>query len=158
MDPVFQKVLGKKKQTQKEWLSFNARNWNLNAISLPSQIWYKRNKIIFNRMIFCFSRHCHSFSISPLIIFYIICMCQPNCSGHLFGSHKINWSFKKASIKVIIILFLDKESSLIIHQFVCKNMYTCVCSHTHIIFFICVYSSNFFIWDFSILTKELRWI
>ena len=83
----FPESLGRK--IQEDWLSFIVRNQNLSTISLQSQISYKMKKY-FNWIIFYISRQLYSISLSSIIVFNIICMCQVNCSGHLFGSLKIN--------------------------------------------------------------------
>lgn len=83
----FPESLGRK--IQEDWLSFIVRNQNLSAISLQSQIWYKMKKY-FNWIIFYISRQLYSISLSSIIVFNIICMCQVNCSGRLFGSLKIS--------------------------------------------------------------------
>lgn len=83
----FPESLGRK--IQEDWLSFIVRNQNLSAISLQSQIWYKMKKY-FNWIIFYISRQLYSISLSSIIVSNIICMCQVNCSGHLFGSLKIS--------------------------------------------------------------------
>lgn len=85
----FPESLGRK--IQEYWLSFIVRNQNLSAVSLQSQILCKKKKY-FNWIIFYISRYLYSISLSSIIIFNIICMCQVNCSGNLFGSLKINLS------------------------------------------------------------------
>lgn len=84
---IFQKVL---KKIQEDWLSsFIVRNQNLDKLVCKVKFWYKWKKY-FNWIIFYISRQLYSISISSIIVFNIICMCQVNCSGHLFGSLKIN--------------------------------------------------------------------
>ena len=78
-----------RRKIQEDWLSFIVRNQNLSTISLQSQISYKMKKY-FNWIIFYISRQLYSISLSSIIVFNIICMCQVNCSGHWFGSLKIN--------------------------------------------------------------------